>query len=94
MHQVGSRRAFLARLARYGYAAPVIATVLSREARAELSGFPTDAPGTEVPGKDDSWPAGLQSPTLPPGTTPSPAAPAASEHGRPWYWWFQQLFRW
>jgi len=89
MRQEASRRAFLKRLAKYGYTAPVIATVLSREARAELSGFPQDPPK-----EDDDPSGGRQSPTPPPGTTPSPTPAAGSGHGRPWYWWFQNLFRW
>ncbi|MBN1419951.1 MAG: hypothetical protein JXP34_14315 [Planctomycetes bacterium] len=40
MRDESSRRSFLKKVARYGYAAPVIATVLSREARACLSGYP------------------------------------------------------
>ncbi|MBN1422741.1 MAG: hypothetical protein JXP34_28455 [Planctomycetes bacterium] len=91
MAQDASRRAFLKRLAKYGYTAPVILTVLSREARANLSGYPTDLPPDGS--KDDVPPGGYQSPTPPvPGATPSPAA--GSDNHRPWYHWFQQLFRW
>lgn len=39
-----TRRKFLKKVAAYGWATPVILTVLSKDARADLSGFPPDAP--------------------------------------------------
>ena len=92
MSEEASRRAFMKRLARYGYAAPVILTVLSRDARAELSGLPPDGDkqGTDPPEGRES-----PSPSSPPqGPGGVPASPGGGGGGsRPWYWWFERMFR-
>jgi len=44
MHDKESRRKFLKSVAKFAYAAPVITTVLAREANAGLSGCPAPPP--------------------------------------------------